>query len=162
MSLPDVVRACQETSEQTQPTFLLTDPNSEDEGETSTGSVKSLFSYYDTECQLVFEEGKIEPIQVTNYISPPISSRNGAEVNLPQIEQFRPSCSRSRLRMQFTLESTKGDAVWISRLGKSRWTHLGNLKRTRSDVVRRAVVIYTGQPTSREKRNRGCFNNLTS
>ncbi len=116
MSLPDVVRACQETSEQTQPTFLLTDPNSEDEGETSTGSVKSLFSYYDTECQLVFEEGKIEPIQVTNYISPPISSRNGAEVNLPQIEQFRPSRSRSQLRMQFTLESTKampyGLAVW--------------------------------------------------
>ena len=116
MSLPDMVRACQETGEQTQPTFLVTNLNSESEEEASTGSGKSLFSYYDTECQLVFEEGKIEPIQVTNYISPPVNSRSGAEVNLPQIEQFRPSRSRSQLRMQFTLESTKampyGLAVW--------------------------------------------------
>ncbi len=121
MSLPDVVRSCQETNEQTQPTFLLTDPNSEGEDETSMGSTKSLFSYYDAECQLVFEEGKIEPIQATNYISPPINSPNGAEVNLPQIEQFRPSRSRSQLRMQFTLESTKampyGLAVWGNHAG---------------------------------------------
>ena len=116
MSLPDVVRACPENGEQTQPTFLVTNPNSEGEEEASTDSGKSLFSYYDAECQLVFEEGKIEPIRATNYISPPVNSRNGAEVNLPQIEQFRPSRSRSQLRMQFTLESTKampyGLAVW--------------------------------------------------
>lgn len=116
MSLPDVVRTCQETSEQTQPTFLVTGPNSESEDKASTNSDKSIFSYYDAECQLVFEEGKIEPIRATNYISPPVSSRNGAEVNLPQIEQFRPSRSRSQLRMQFTLESTKampyGLAIW--------------------------------------------------
>ena len=121
MSLPDVVRACQETGEQTQPTFLVTNPNSEGEEEASTGSNKSLFSYYDTECQLVFEEGKLEPIRVTNYISPPVNSPNGAEVNLPQIEQFRPSRSRSQLRMQFTLESTKampyGLAVWGDHAG---------------------------------------------
>ena len=116
MSLPDVVRACQETGEQTQPTFLVTNANSESTEEASTDSDKALFSYYDTECQLVFEEGKIEPIRVTNYISPPVNSSSGAEVNLPQIEQFRPSRSRSQLRMQFTLESTKampyGLAVW--------------------------------------------------
>ena len=121
VSLPDVVRACQETGEQTQPTFLVTNPNSEGKTERSTDSDKLLFSYYDAECQLVFEEGKIEPIQVTNYISPPINSRNGAEVNLPQIEQFRPSRSRSQLRMQFTLESTKampyGLAVWGNHAG---------------------------------------------
>ena len=121
MSLPDAVRACQEIGEQTQPTFLLTDSKSEGEDEASTASDKSTFSYYDAECQLVFEEGKIEPIWVTNYISPPVSSRNGAEVNLPQIEQFRPSRSRSQLRMQFTLESTKampyGLAVWGNHAG---------------------------------------------
>ena len=121
VSLPDVVRACQENGEQTQPTFLVTDPNSEGEAEALTDSDKSIFSYYDTECQLVFEEGKIEPIQVTNYISPPVSSPNGAEVNLPQIEQFRPSRSRGQLRMQFTLESTKampyGLAVWGNHAG---------------------------------------------
>ena len=57
MSLPDVVRSCQETGEQTQPTFLVTNSNSEGEDEASTGSDKSLFSYYDAECQLVFEAG---------------------------------------------------------------------------------------------------------
>ena len=121
MSLPDVARTCQETGEQTQPTFLVTDPNLAGEEGTSTDSDKSIFSYYDAECQLVFEEGKIEPIRVINYISPPVSSRNGAEVNLPQIEQFRPSRSRSQLRMQFTLESTKampyGLAVWGNHAG---------------------------------------------
>ena len=121
MSLPDVVRACQEAGEQTQPTFLLTDSKAEDKGEASTDSDQSIFSYYDAECQLVFEEGKMEPIRVVNYISPPVSSRNGAEVNLPQIEQFRPSRSRSQLRMQFTLESTKampyGLAVWGNHAG---------------------------------------------
>ena len=121
MSLPDVVHACQEAGEQTQPTFLVTDSSLTDKKGTSTDSDKSIFSYYDAECQLVFEEGKIEPIQVTNYISPPVNSRNGAEVNLPQIEQFRPSRSRSQLRLQFTLESTKaipyGLAVWGDHVG---------------------------------------------
>ena len=116
LSLPDVVRSYQEAGEQTQPTFLLDESRLEGEEEVSTDSDKSIFSYYDTECQLIFEAGKIEPIQITNYISPPVSSRSGAEVNIPQIEQFRPSRSRSQLRMLFTIESTKampyGLAVW--------------------------------------------------
>ena len=121
MSLPDAVRACQEIGEQTQPTFLLTNPKLEDEEKGSTASDKSILSYYDAECQLTFEEDRMEPIRVTNYISPPVNSRNGAEVNLPQIEQFRPSRSRSQLRMQFTVESTKampyGLAVWGNHAG---------------------------------------------
>ena len=115
LSLPDVVRSCQEASEQTQPTFLLDEAKLAGEA-VSTDSDKSIFSYYDTECQLIFEADKVEPVRVTNYISPPVSSRNGAEVNIPQIEQFRPSRSRSQLRMLFTIESTKampyGLAVW--------------------------------------------------
>jgi hypothetical protein len=121
MSLPDAVRACQEIGEQTQPTFLLTNPKLEDEEKGSTASDKSILTYYDAECQLTFEEDRMEPIRVTNYISPPVNSRNGAEVNLPQIEQFRPSRSRSQLRMQFTVESTKampyGLAVWGNHAG---------------------------------------------
>ena len=121
MSLPDAVRACQEIGEQTQPTFLLTNPKLEDEEKGSTASDKSILTYYDAECQLTFEEDRMEPIWVTNYISPPVNSRNGAEVNLPQIEQFRPSRSRSQLRMQFTVESTKampyGLAVWGNHAG---------------------------------------------
>ena len=123
MSLSDAVRACQEIGEQTQPTFLLTNPKLEDEekGSTASDSDKSILTYYDAECQLTFEENRMEPIRVTNYISPPVNSRNGAEVNLPQIEQFRPSRSRSQLRMQFTVESTKampyGLAVWGNHAG---------------------------------------------
>ena len=123
MSLSDAVRACQEIGEQTQPTFLLTNPKLEDEekGSTASDSDKSILTYYDAECQLTFEENRMEPIRVTNYISPPVNSRNGAEVNLPQIEQFRPSRSRSQLQMQFTVESTKampyGLAVWGNHAG---------------------------------------------
>ena len=121
MSLSDAVRSCQEAGEQTQPTFLLADPTVESEEGASADSGKSILSYYDAECQLTFEEDEMEPIQVTNYISPPVSSRNGAEVNLPQIESFRPSRSRSQLRMQFTVESTKampyGLAVWGNHTG---------------------------------------------
>ena len=121
MSLPDFVRTCQETGEQTQPTFLLADSKLEGEENTSTDSGKSILSYYDAECQLIFEEDRMEPIRVTNYISPPVHSRNGAEVSLPQIEQFRPSRSRSQLRLQFTMESTKampyGLAVWGNHAG---------------------------------------------
>ena len=140
--------------------FWSLTPTQEARQKHQNSSDKLLFSYYDAECQLVFEQGKIEPIQATNYISPPISSRNGAEVNLPQIEQFRPSRSRSQLRMQFTLESTKampyGLAVWGNHAGLT----LATSKCTGSDVVRRSVVICSGQPTGRKKRNRGCFNNL--
>ena len=136
MSLSDVVRACQETGEQTQPTFLVTNPNSEGEEEASTHSDKSLFSYYDAECQLVFEEGKIEPIEVTNYISPPVSSPNGAEVNLPQIEQFRPSPLTQPVADAVYLGIHKSDAVWVSCLGESRRSYVSNLKRRGSNMVR--------------------------
>ena len=121
MSLPEVVRAYQETAEQTQPTFLIADTEVEGEEEEAAPSDKSTLSYYDAECQLVFEEGRMEPIRVINYISPPVYSRSGAEVNVPQIERFGPSRSRSQLRMQFTLESTKampyGLAVWGNHTG---------------------------------------------
>ena len=121
LSLPDLVGACQEAGEQTQPTFLLNSPKLEGEAEASTDSGNQSSPITIPNVSWFLKKDKIEPIQVTNYISPPVSSRNGAEVNIPQIEQFRPSRSRSRLRMQFTLESTKampyGLAVWGNHAG---------------------------------------------
>jgi hypothetical protein len=121
MSLSDAVRAYQGGGDQTQPTFLLTDPNPEEPEVSSNTPAKSTLFYYDVECQLIFEKDKMEPIGVTNYVSPPVNSRNGAEFNLPQIEQFRPSRLRRQLRMQFTLESTKGMpyglAIWGNHTG---------------------------------------------
>ncbi|MCZ6676539.1 MAG: hypothetical protein O7E52_04740 [Candidatus Poribacteria bacterium] len=121
MALSKAVREYQQIGEGTQPTFLIVNSPSETRAPSSNTSAKSTLFYYDTDCQLVFEDGKMEPIGVTNYVSPPVSSPNGAEFSLPQIEDFRPRRSRSRLQMQFVLESPKGMpygfAIWGNHAG---------------------------------------------
>ena len=108
-TLVDAVLGHRQTTEQTLPTCLLT----------TRAGVK--LAYYDLDCQLYFDEGDLTPTRVINYVSPPINSRSGAEFNLPQLEQFRPSRSRSRLQMAFTIESTKampyGLAIWGNHAG---------------------------------------------
>jgi hypothetical protein len=111
--LSEVVNGYQTHTDGTSPTFLLVD--TDDKGEQP-----KLF-YYDQVCQMVFEADKMEPIEMKNYITPPVESRHGAEYSLPQLERFRPSRSRDKLQMQFSLESAKampyGFAVWGSHLG---------------------------------------------
>jgi hypothetical protein len=102
---------------QTQPTFLLIDPPPEARAKSSP----SMLCYYDAACQLTFEADKMSPIDMKNYVSPPVKSRYGVEFSLPQIEKFRPSRERNHLRMQFELESTKampyGLAIWGNHTG---------------------------------------------
>lgn len=121
ISLPNALRAYQQLGEQTQPTFLLTEPDSGEKNVSSNVPAKSMLFYYDAECQLIFERDRIEPIGAKNYVSPPVASRYGEEFNLPQIETFRSSRSRSQLRMQFAVESAKampyGFAVWGNHTG---------------------------------------------
>jgi len=115
--LSDAVNDYRLGCNQTQPTYLLIEPDLE----TEATSGKSTLFYYDAECQLIFEEDKMEPIDMKNYISPPVKSRYGVEFNLPRIEKFRPSRARNQLRMQFELESTKampyGFAIWGNHTG---------------------------------------------
>ena len=115
--LADAVNDYQLTLKETSPTFLLMDDDhaTEEEMISDAFSQSGLF-YYDQECQFIFEKGKMEPIDMKNYVSPPTDSRNGIEYTLPQIENFRPTRSRDQLRMQFTVESTKAMpyafAIW--------------------------------------------------
>ena len=80
----------------------------------------SLF-YYDDNCQLVFNSTQTEPIEIYNYVSPPIGSPDGQETEIPQIADFKSSRSRLELRMTIEIESTKnmpfGFAIWGDHIG---------------------------------------------
>ena len=94
---------------------------------------KRVFFYYDSKCQFTFSEGTMEPVDMKNYISPPVienlgsdisyqsASVHGVEYHLPQIANFRPSRKRSRLHVTFAIESTKampyGVAIWGNHIG---------------------------------------------
>jgi len=70
---------------------------------------------------LVFQWNRIEPVEIYNYISPPIGSYDGSETTIPQILDFKSSRSRSELRMTIEIESGKampyGCAVWGDHVG---------------------------------------------
>ena len=113
---------------QTPPTFLLIESgdstsNTTPDSPTDAGLMppQSMLFYYDSECQLVFEADSMEPIAVKNYLSPPVNSRDGTEFNLPKIEKFLPSRTRSLLRMHFEIESPKsmpyGLTIWGDHAG---------------------------------------------
>lgn len=74
------------------------------------------FFYYDHECQLIFREGQILPVEVKNYLYPPLDSRYYIEKDIPSVISFRPARDRDRLIMEFEIESTKkmpfGLAIW--------------------------------------------------
>ena len=89
---------------------------------------EKAFFYYDAECQFAFVEGTMEPVEMKNYISPPVldasgggvsghnASIHGVEYHLPKVARFVPNRQRSQLRITFTIESTKvmpyGIAIW--------------------------------------------------
>ena len=121
--LSDTVRDYQLGCNQTQPTFLLTRGDdmphrstSDDKPEAEPNAAKSTLFYYDAECQLTFEEDEMAPVDVKNYVSPPVESRDGMEFNLPEVEKFRPSRTRAELWMQFEVGSRKampyGLVIW--------------------------------------------------
>lgn len=117
MLLSDAVNDYQLAFNQISPTFLFIGSDLEaDEAVPSNSSSQSTLFYYDDECQFIFEEGKMEPVDMKNYVSPPTEFRYGMEFSLPQIERFRPTRARNQLRMHFALESTKAMpyafAIW--------------------------------------------------
>ena len=74
------------------------------------------FFYYDRECQLVFEEGQMTPVQMRNYVHPPFESEYYIEKEMPSISSFHPSRDRDKLILDFEIESIKqmpfGLAIW--------------------------------------------------
>lgn len=74
------------------------------------------FFYYDRECQLIFQEGQMTPVEMRNYFRPPFDSRHYAEKEMPSISSFRPTRDRDKLILEFEIESIKqmpfGLAIW--------------------------------------------------
>jgi len=74
------------------------------------------FFYYDRECQLVFQEGQMTPIEMRNYVHPPFESKYYVEKEMPSISSFRPARDRDKLIMEFEIESIKrmpfGLVIW--------------------------------------------------
>ena len=81
----------------------------------------SQFLYYNHQCQLTFNIDRIEPVRMHNYVSPPMSSVDGSEFNLPLTENLRAHRSRNQVTFQFEIESAKkmpyGFAVWGNHIG---------------------------------------------
>ena len=123
----------------TEPTYVVLKPivSNPENGNTLTDNsvndteIKKEFTYYDAECQCSFVEGTMEPIEMNNYISPPVLdnigvsdhsfSNYGVEYHLPKITNYQPIRKRSKLHINFTIESTKAMpyavAVWGNHLG---------------------------------------------
>jgi len=108
--LPSVIFDYWMECSRTEPTYLLQKRNAGEENEK-----QSLF-YYDDRCQLMFEEGKLTPIEMKNYVSPPLGSKYYTEFDLPPISKFRPSRHREKLVFQIEIHASKnmpyGVAVW--------------------------------------------------
>jgi len=81
----------------------------------------SQFLYYNHQCHLAFDIDRIEPVQMHNYVSPPMSSVDGSEFNLPLTENLRAHRSRDQVTFQFEIESAKkmpyGFAIWGDHIG---------------------------------------------
>jgi len=147
-TLSDMVDDYWSTCQQTEPTFVIVntldtlnnfetnDFNqhiSNEEYSTQTQDTKKEFFYYDAECQFTYVEGSMEPIEMKNYVSPPVlenvgfssseqaASLHGVEYYLPKVENFNPQRKRSRLHITFSIESAKampyGITVWGNHIG---------------------------------------------
>ena len=74
------------------------------------------FFYYDRECQLIFKEVEMTPVEMRNYFRPPFESKHYIEREKPSISYFRPWRDRDKLILEFEIESVKrmpfGLTIW--------------------------------------------------
>ncbi|MBD3185163.1 hypothetical protein GF312_22980 [Candidatus Poribacteria bacterium] len=74
------------------------------------------FFYYDHECQMIFNEGEMFPVEMRNYFRPPFDTQSYIEKEIPTMSSFRPSRDREKLIMEFDIESIKkmpfGLTIW--------------------------------------------------
>ena len=125
----------------TEPTFIVVSPidsNSDSENLSNDNTDtqednKKEFAYYDAECQCTFIEGTMEPVEMKNYITPPVLENIGigvsdhsfsnyaVEYHLPKITNYQPIRKRSKLHINFTIESAKAMpyavTIWGNHLG---------------------------------------------
>lgn len=141
LPLSDIVDDYWANCQMTEPTYVVVNPivsnaesenTSTDNSDTHNEHNKEL-TYYDAECQCSFVEGTMEPVEMKNYITPPVLenigigvsehsfSNYGVEYHLPKITNYQPIRKRSKLHINFTIESTKAMpyavAIWGNHLG---------------------------------------------
>lgn len=141
LPLSEIVDDYWTNCQMTEPTYVVRTSkveNSEVENSDTqnSGSEKESrleFSYYDAECQFLFVEDAFDPVEMKNYISPPVIenlyidssersySNHGVEFHLPRITNYQPIRKRTRLHISFTIESTKSMpyavVIWGNHLG---------------------------------------------
>lgn len=104
MSINDAVSEYRLSFGKSEPTFILL----QDED--------TSFFYYDDECQLTFRKNQFTPVEIRNYVSPPVRSPHCIEFELPSLMKLSPSRTRNRLIMKFEVESSKempyGIVLW--------------------------------------------------
>lgn len=137
--LSDIVDDYWTNCQMTEPTYIVVNPivaNSETENTLTDNSdsqteIRKELTYYDAECQGYFVEGTMEPVEMNNYISPPVidnigvsdhSFQNyGVEYHLPKVTNYQPIRKRSKLHINFAIESTKAMpyaiAIWGNHIG---------------------------------------------
>lgn len=139
LPLSDIVDDYWANCQMTEPTYVVVNPivsNTEnlsnDNSETHQENNKE-FTYYDAECQCSFIEGTMEPVEMKNYVTPPVLdnidigvsnyslTNYGVEYHLPKITNYQPIRKRSKLQINFSIESAKAMpyavAVWGNHLG---------------------------------------------
>ncbi len=141
LPLSEIVDDYWANCQMTEPTFFVetsvvanaeTESNDPHNADSESGK-KLEFSYYDSECQCFFVEDALGPVEMKNYISPPVIenlyldvsehsySNHGIEFHLPKVTNYQPIRKRTRLHINFTIESTKSMpyavVIWGNHLG---------------------------------------------
>jgi hypothetical protein len=93
----------------------------------------SLFVYYDSESQLIFQDKNMLPVEMRNYISPQNEAANFLEYSPPTLSKFIPHRDRDKLIIKFELDSIKSMPYGLAFWGDH--TQLKLVSSNASDVV---------------------------
>jgi len=125
-TLSEAAAIYRERHERTAPSYMLwydtpTPPYNLDYSRgTPRGPWPKTFLYYDTECQMMFIDGKFEPVTIRNYRERGWMDRYFAEPEIPRVRLRSHSRSPYGLDIHFTVESPKAVPFGIS-----MWEDLG-------------------------------------
>ena len=121
-TLPEAAAIYREKYEKTASSYMLwedtptCDYNLEYTRGTPRGPWPKSFLYYDTECQMMFIDGKFEPVAIRNYENRDDASTYFAETVIPRVRWRSHTRSPYGLDLELTIESPKdmpfGFTIW--------------------------------------------------
>ncbi len=112
ITLPQMVEDYRTRCKKTEPTAIVgVNPKPQTETDTPKSTLKIF--YYDATCELAFNEGTMDPVEIRNYAA---ESERYTEADKPALTGFLPHRHRSELRITIVVEATRampyGLAVW--------------------------------------------------